>query len=190
MPITRGQAFVGSHFERMLAAANQIDEHDGAANAALALVLAAQPAPAPAPPVVPALAPVVAPAPAPVPVVAPAAADQIQTRFDRAVVIERALWTRLGYNDRDNGDSKATVQASVVRKLTSEFGRPTALCPTPWPQNFFMSHVMPTLAAQALMRDGLFRMCGYLGVPSPYYFDAGQIASIARLIVDTFVVVA
>jgi hypothetical protein len=114
----------------------------------------------------------------------------MQIRFDRTVAIETALWTRLGYNDPVNGDSKATVQASVVRKLTSEFGHPTVHGPTPWPQNLFMAHVMPTLAAQALMGNGLFRVCAHLMVSSPYYCDAGQIARIAQLIVDTFVVVA
>jgi hypothetical protein len=33
-------------------------------------------------------------------------------------------------------------------------------------------------------------VCGYLAAPRLYYCDAGQIASIAQLIVDTFVVVA
>ena len=120
------------------------------------------------------------------------AADQalIQIRFDRAVVIEKALWTRLGYNDPDNGNSRATVQASVVRKLSTEFGHQTVHSPNPWPQNLFTAHVMPTLAAQARLGDGLFRVCGYLAAPRLYYCDAGQIASIAQLIVDTFVVVA
>ncbi len=186
MPATHGMPPVRNGFDLLLLAAQHINDQDQGAAAALAVI--------PDPPVVPGPAPImpapIVPAPAMPVAVMPALVARGHRVHDRGVLIEQALWTRLGYTDADLGASPATVLSSVVRKLTAEFGRPTALASASWLEAHFLGHILPILRAQAVQGNGMFRVCVHLIRSSAFFFDASQIARIAQLIVDTFVVVA